>query len=94
MCYLQPTLGAAEIQLSQQCGGYIDPVSLNRTGFVQRDGSNSDVVKGFICPLGQICREDENPDSGLESFDTVYMSALQVFIVASANGVSFFTFAV
>ena len=44
-------------------------------------------VQGYVCPLGQICLEDENPESGLESFDTVYQSALQVFVVASANGV-------
>lgn len=29
-----------------------------------------------------------NPDSNMESFDTIYYSALQVFIVISANGVS------
>ena len=44
-------------------------------------------AQGYVCPLGQICLEDENPESGLESFDTVYQSALQVFVVASANGV-------
>jgi hypothetical protein len=29
-----------------------------------------------------------NPYNNIESFDTVYYAALQVFIVASANGVS------
>lgn len=30
---------------------------------------------------------DENSNSGLSSFDTIYFAALQVFIVSSANGV-------
>lgn len=35
-----------------------------------------------------------NPESNIESFDTIYYSALQVFIVASSNGVrpTFFSF--
>lgn len=35
---------------------------------------------------------DENLNSNLESFDTVYFAALQVFIVASANGVRDFLY--
>ncbi|KAI0050088.1 hypothetical protein FA95DRAFT_1487881 [Auriscalpium vulgare] len=85
-CYLEPTLGELEIQLdSQSCGGYIDPQTLNKTAYIQRDGTPGS-IKGFICPLGQICKEDGNPQSGIESFDTIYFSALQVIIVASANG--------
>lgn len=30
-----------------------------------------------------------NPEANVESFDTIYNSALQVFIVSSANGVGF-----
>ncbi|KAJ7798252.1 hypothetical protein B0H14DRAFT_3886546 [Mycena olivaceomarginata] len=45
------------------------------------------VDPGYICPLGQTCRESgTNPLDGVESFDTIYFSALQVIIVASANG--------
>lgn len=37
----------------------------------------------------QVCQENPgNPQSGVENFDTIYYSALQVFIVSSANGVS------
>lgn len=86
-CHLLPTLGEDEIQLEgQACGAYIDSDTFNVTGYVMRDGSNAS-PKGFVCPLGQICREDdENPNSDLESFDTIYYAALQVFIASSANG--------
>ena len=88
-CHLLPILGEPEIPLSsgQTCGAYVDPVTLNIVGWVDRENVTH-AAKGFVCPLGQICREDEgNPNSGIESFDTIYFSALQVFIVASANGV-------
>ncbi|THG95158.1 hypothetical protein EW026_g6441 [Hermanssonia centrifuga] len=86
-CYLLPTLGEAEIPLGgQTCGAYIDPNTLDVVGFVMQDNSNG-TVKGYVCPLGQICREeDSNPYSSIESFDTIYYAALQVFIVSSANG--------
>ena len=32
-------------------------------------------------------QEEQNPYENIESFDTIYFSALQVVIVASANGV-------
>ncbi|KAI0321538.1 Ion transport protein-domain-containing protein [Amylostereum chailletii] len=83
-CYLQPTLGENEIQLDDQtCGGYIDPVFLNVTSYIDRNGRPGGAPKGYICPLGQ---EADNPESGLESFDTIYLSVLQVFITSSANG--------
>ncbi|KAI0086810.1 Ion transport protein-domain-containing protein [Irpex rosettiformis] len=86
-CSLLPINGEDEIDLGQTCGGYIDPVSQNVTGYLTRFNETSDSTKGFICPLGQICREGpENPQNGIEGFDTIYYSALQVFIVSSANG--------
>lgn len=97
-----------QIQLdSQFCGGYIDPNSLDAIGFIQLNGNNADLSKGYICPLGQICKasvimnlsiyayltyvqEQENPSNNVESFDAIHYAALQVVIVASANGVSGF----
>ncbi|KAI0031009.1 Ion transport protein-domain-containing protein [Vararia minispora EC-137] len=84
-CYLQPTLGEVEQQLGQGCGGYIDPLTLNATAYIPRTGGQG-TLKGYVCPLGQVCREEGEPQAGLESFDTVYASALQVFIISSANG--------
>ncbi|KAK0201179.1 Ion transport protein-domain-containing protein [Desarmillaria ectypa] len=86
-CYLNPTLGEDEIQIDNQfCGGYIDPDSLNVTNYIRLDGTPGMTNKGYICPIGQVCREQENPQNNVESFDTMYYAALQVIIVASANG--------
>ncbi|KAJ6629913.1 Ion transport protein-domain-containing protein [Mycena sp. CBHHK59/15] len=86
-CWLDPTLGEPPTDLSSQfCGAWIDPVSLNRTGYITLGGTVSPDIKGYTCPLGQTCREAESPLDNVESFDTIYYSALQVIIVASANG--------
>ncbi|KAJ7058571.1 Ion transport protein-domain-containing protein [Mycena amicta] len=87
-CVLDATLGEPDTDLSNQfCGGWIDPVSLNKTGYITLTGSISPDLKGYICPLGQTCRESgANPYEDTESFDTIYFSALQVVIIASANG--------
>ncbi|KAJ7085572.1 Ion transport protein-domain-containing protein [Mycena epipterygia] len=87
-CILEATLGEQPIVLDDQfCGGYVDPVFLNETGYINLAGVPSKDIKGYICPLGQRCRESgTNPLNGVESFDTIYFSALQVIIVASANG--------
>ncbi|KAH8105357.1 Ion transport protein-domain-containing protein [Cristinia sonorae] len=85
-CQLLPTLGEDSISLGNACGAYIDPETLEVQGYLTRAGGHGP-VKGFICPLGQICKEDDqNPNSDLASFDTIYFAALQVFIVSSANG--------
>ncbi|KAJ3558247.1 hypothetical protein NM688_g1042 [Phlebia brevispora] len=88
-CHLLPTLGQPEIPLSsgQSCGAYVDQDTLEIVGWLANDNVTHAAVKGYVCPLGQICREDPgNPYGDIESFDTIYFSALQVFIVASANG--------
>jgi hypothetical protein len=90
-CVLNAVQGEGDLVLDGQfCGGFVDPVNLNKTGYIQLNGVTSNDIKGYICPLGQTCRElGINPIEGVESFDTIYFSALQVIIVASANGVSF-----
>ncbi|KAJ6452267.1 Ion transport protein-domain-containing protein [Mycena sanguinolenta] len=87
-CVLNATGGEPETVLDNQfCGGFLDPVHFNKTGYINSKGQVSPDIKGYICPLGQICREsDTNPYQNVESFDTIYFSALQVIIVASANG--------
>ncbi|KAG1893620.1 Ion transport protein-domain-containing protein [Suillus fuscotomentosus] len=85
-CYLQPTLGENQTQISQSCGGYIDPGTLNVSPYLQLDGTSGSAAKGYICPLGQVCQEGDNPNSGIQSFDNIYYAALQVVVVTSANG--------
>ena len=57
-CYFQPTLGEQEIPIPTQfCGGHIDPTTLNVTSYVPVASNRTDPhIKGFICPLGQICK--------------------------------------
>ncbi|KAI0740154.1 Ion transport protein-domain-containing protein [Earliella scabrosa] len=85
-CHLTATLGEDDIPLEQLCGGYIDPVTLQPLGYLDVSGVNN-VVKGYICPLGQVCREnDESPEADMQSFDIIYYAALQVVIIAAGNG--------
>ncbi|TEB23953.1 high-affinity cell membrane calcium channel [Coprinellus micaceus] len=86
-CFLQPTLGEDEILINNQfCGGYIDPQTLEPVGFLTSRGTESTTIKGYICPLGQVCRETVNPKNDIESFDAIHNAALQVIIIATANG--------
>jgi hypothetical protein len=54
-CYLEPTLGEPETQLSQSCGGYIDPGNFSIMPYITADGQNA-AIKGYICPVGQVCK--------------------------------------
>jgi hypothetical protein len=47
-------------------------------------------VKGFVCPIGQICQEQSsNPSNNLQSYDNIFYSIVQVIVIASANTVSY-----
>ncbi|KZW03268.1 hypothetical protein EXIGLDRAFT_664412 [Exidia glandulosa HHB12029] len=85
---ISTTPGVPDIELDQVCGGYIEPLSLNRTGYISREGIPIDSHrKGYTCPLGQVCRErGSDPHVNLEAFDDIVLAALQVMIIAGANG--------
>ncbi|KAF9530724.1 Ion transport protein-domain-containing protein [Crepidotus variabilis] len=86
-CVIDPTLGEGpHLRDGQFCGGYIDPDTFQTVGYIQLNNQTAVTSKGYICPLGQSCRELSNPKQGLESFDAIYYAALQVVIVATANG--------
>ncbi|KAG8959952.1 calcium channel protein [Tulasnella sp. 419] len=86
-CQLMPSDSSGEpIDLGQNCGGYIDPITLAPTGAIDQSGETIASPKGFICPLGQQCIEAaSNPHSNVQSFDNIFFGALQVFIVAGVN---------
>ncbi|KAF8509855.1 Ion transport protein-domain-containing protein [Hysterangium stoloniferum] len=86
-CVLNSVGGAPAIPLGQQCGGHIDPVTLNVDGYIPNNNNSSgDFGKGFVCPLGQVCQEQSsNPSDNLESYDNVFLATLQVIVIASAN---------
>jgi hypothetical protein len=55
-CFVLPAAGETEpVQLdSQLCGGYINATTLRTMPFLRSDGSDGE-IKGYICPVGQIC---------------------------------------
>ena len=57
-CFISPTLNETSlVQNSVQfCGGYIDPTTLETLGYLQLNGKPVPESKGYICPLGQICK--------------------------------------
>ncbi|KAK2609041.1 calcium channel protein [Conoideocrella luteorostrata] len=75
------------------CGGHLD----NQTGkvlpwvkFSNRDSLDNLVRgsgdgKGFICPRGSICLEQNNPHNGTVNFDNIANSLELVFVIMSAN---------
>jgi len=72
---------------NQLCGGQIDPVTLSAKGYFRVNGDQSPAPKGYICPLGQRClQQNVNPNSNSKHFDNVLAAALEIFIVASTNG--------
>jgi voltage-dependent calcium channel len=48
-----------------------------------RDGASSG--KGFICPRGSICLQQQNPFNGTLNFDDILHSLELVFVIMSAN---------
>lgn len=49
------------------------------------DNSTASTAKGYICPLGQTCREVSSNPQNLGTFDNAWQSMLQVAIIASSN---------
>ncbi|KAE9397917.1 hypothetical protein BT96DRAFT_1020456 [Gymnopus androsaceus JB14] len=86
-CWILPINGEVSQQLPDQfCGGHINSTTLSQDSYYLLNGTSSGVSpKGYICPLGEICKESENPYGNIESFDTIYYSALQIVVTASAN---------
>ena len=76
--------------LEQICGGSVDIRNRSNTiGHVQYNGDldSARTPKGFICPYGQLCVEQEsNPYNNVQSFDDVFHSLLQVVVIVSLNG--------
>ncbi|KAL8422873.1 hypothetical protein RB596_003231 [Gaeumannomyces avenae] len=83
---------------NQFCGGYLDP---NKTGedmsalpwdrlidpgdLTAREQGTAKFAKGFICPRGSICLEQQNPNNGTVHFDNILNSLEMVFVIMSAN---------
>lgn len=73
---------------AQFCGGHLD----NREGYhpltyIPAPGMppGPDDGKGFLCPKGSVCVENDNPFAGTKSFDNILQSLELVFVIMSSN---------
>jgi hypothetical protein len=73
----------------QFCGGHLldVPGEIISQGFIQASGRppGPEKGKGFLCPKGSLCIEDDNPYNGTQSFDNILQSLELVFIIMSSN---------
>ncbi|WWC62542.1 uncharacterized protein I303_105138 [Kwoniella dejecticola CBS 10117] len=85
--FTDPNNATNEVVLEQQCGGSLDPDTLLQLPYLNLDGSPSSISpKGYICPLGQLCKTaDDNPNNGVSGFDNIFQSLVQVIIICSIN---------
>lgn len=76
--------------LNQLCGGSVDPNNQSQVvGHFPYQGNQPTGMdpKGYICPYGQLCMEQEsNPYNNVQSFDDIFHSLLQVAVIVSLNG--------
>lgn len=91
---LQPNNFSASFSNSDAfCGGHLDnqtgePLPWVRSPFpdsfeVLEPGT--DDAKGFLCPRGSVCLEQESPNNGTVNFDDIVHSLELVFVIMSAN---------
>lgn len=75
------------------CGGHLDNATGDESSWVRMatpgsldslEPGTSD-AKGFICPRGSICLQQDNPFGGTANFDNILNSLELVFIIMSAN---------
>ncbi|KAF7559584.1 hypothetical protein G7046_g4576 [Stylonectria norvegica] len=86
-------LSASFTNEEEFCGGYLN----NETGAIlpwlkfdvpgSLDGlrNGSGEGKGFLCPRGSICLQQNNPFNGTVNFDNIFNSLELVFVIMSAN---------
>ncbi|OAA39161.1 cation channel family protein [Metarhizium rileyi] len=86
-------LTAAYTNGMQFCGGHLDNQTGQTLPWVQFGNTNSLASlengakegKGFICPRGSICLQQDNPYNGTVNFDNIANSLELVFVIMSAN---------
>jgi hypothetical protein len=76
----------------QFCGGYLsNNLSLGPQPFKMASNLagapelKAKASKGFLCPRGSECREQENPHNGTQSFDNILQSLQLVFVIITSN---------
>lgn len=75
------------------CGGHLDNATGLKVPWVRfaTDESLENLLngtsegKGYLCPRGSICLEQDNPFNGTVNFDNIFHSLELVFVIMSAN---------
>ena len=76
------------------CGGHLNPTTGKAEPWVSSPTKNlsseflvpgANSAKGFICPRGSICLQQDNPFNGTVNFDDIGHSLELVFVIMSAN---------
>ncbi|KAF5864486.1 calcium channel protein [Aspergillus alliaceus] len=71
----------------QFCGGYINETTGEKHPWVPRSGNPKTTAsaKGYLCPAGSICIENDMPYNGTMNFDNILNSLELVFVIMSSN---------
>lgn len=83
--WVDPEGKVANYSSGQFCGSYLHPETLEVLPYVYEDGSVGSQAKGFACPVNSICVSSENPYEGTVSFDNIFNSIEEVFVIMSSN---------
>jgi hypothetical protein len=69
------------------CGGHLDTDTGQPHPWVHSDGTTPGAFysKGYICPRGSLCMEQQSLYNGTVSFDNIVNSLELVFVIMSAN---------
>ncbi|KAM0445123.1 hypothetical protein ACHAO4_009925 [Trichoderma viride] len=91
---LDPSNLTASFTNSMQfCGGYLDNatgatlpwVKFSAAGSLENLVKGTAEGKGYLCPRGSICLQQDNPYNGTVNFDNIVQSLELVFVLMSAN---------
>lgn len=84
---MDPFNNSFENNLGNTCGGWVDVETMQIMPFLNEDGSLSTIKpKGYVCPANQQCQTtDQNQQNNAEGFDNIFMSLVQVLIIAGVN---------
>ena len=68
----------------QFCGGSLDAAG-NKHPWSYANGESSNDTKGYMCPPNSYCVSANNPYNGTVSFDNIFQSLQQVFVIMTSN---------
>ncbi|KAF0398415.1 high-affinity cell membrane calcium channel [Gigaspora margarita] len=79
--------GSSNYTLSQQwCGGYIGQDGNHYPYISTTDHPlKPPIPKGYLCPVGQVCQEGDNPYNNMVSYDNIFSAMVLTFVLAATQ---------